>query len=92
MLYLDAEDSCSRLNKTESAVFLYCWFSLFLKDPFFPDYLAAYSRINQCMHYEIYQSGGVKELMRLHKLYIFHMEYLKNKMFKVVKTTYNVTG
>ena len=25
------------LNKTESAVFLYCRFSLFLKDPFFPD-------------------------------------------------------
>ena len=24
-----------RLNKTESAVFLYCRFSLFLKDPFF---------------------------------------------------------
>ena len=24
----------NRLNKTESAVFLYCWFSLFLKDPF----------------------------------------------------------
>ena len=29
----------NRLNKTESAVFLYCRFSLFLKDPFFPDYL-----------------------------------------------------
>ena len=28
-----------RLNKTEFAVFLYCGFSLFLKDPFFPDYL-----------------------------------------------------
>ena len=26
------------LNKTESAVFLYCRFSLFLKDPFFPYY------------------------------------------------------
>ena len=25
----------NRLNKTEAAVFLYCWFSLFLKDPFF---------------------------------------------------------
>ena len=25
----------NRLNKTESAVFLYCRFSLFLKDPFF---------------------------------------------------------
>ena len=25
----------NRLNKTESAVFLYCKFSLFLKDPFF---------------------------------------------------------
>ena len=25
----------SRLNETESAVFLYCSFSLFLKDPFF---------------------------------------------------------
>ena len=24
----------NRLNKTDSAVFLYCWFSLFLKDPF----------------------------------------------------------
>ena len=29
----------NRLNKTKSAVFLYCRFSLFLKDPFFPDYL-----------------------------------------------------
>ena len=29
----------NRLNKTEFAVFLYCRFSLFLKDPFFPDYL-----------------------------------------------------
>ena len=30
----------NRLNKTESAVFIYCsLFSLFLKDPFFPDYL-----------------------------------------------------
>ena len=27
----------NRLNKTESAVFLYCRLSLFLKDPFFPD-------------------------------------------------------
>ena len=26
------------LNKTESVVFIYCRFSLFLKDPFFPDY------------------------------------------------------
>ena len=25
----------NRLNKTESAVFLYCRFSVFLKDPFF---------------------------------------------------------
>ena len=25
----------NRLNKTKSAVFLYCRFSLFLKDPFF---------------------------------------------------------
>ena len=25
----------NRLNKTESAVFIYCRFSLFLKDPFF---------------------------------------------------------
>ena len=31
--------SHERLNKTESTVFLYCRFSLFLKDPFFPDYL-----------------------------------------------------
>ena len=30
--------SQNRLNKTKSAVFLYCRFSLFLKDPFFPDY------------------------------------------------------
>ena len=29
----------NRLNKTESAVFLSCRFSLFLKDPFLPDYL-----------------------------------------------------
>ena len=29
----------NRLNKTESAVFLYCRFSIFLKAPFFPDYL-----------------------------------------------------
>ena len=29
----------NRLNKTESAVFLYCRFSLFLKDPFIPDYV-----------------------------------------------------
>ena len=29
----------NRLNKTESAVFFYCRFSLFLGDPFFPDYL-----------------------------------------------------
>ena len=29
----------NKLNKTESAVFLYCRFSLFLKDPFFPDYV-----------------------------------------------------
>ena len=28
----------NRLNKTESAVFLYCRLSLFLKDLFFPDY------------------------------------------------------
>ena len=28
----------NRLNKTESAVFLYCRFSLCLKDPFFPEY------------------------------------------------------
>ena len=35
MLYIDADDGCSRLNKIESAVFLYCRFSLFLKDPGF---------------------------------------------------------
>ena len=29
------------LNKTESAVFLYCRFSLFLKDPSFLDYLGS---------------------------------------------------
>ena len=29
----------NRLNKTESAVFLYCRFSLFLKDLFFPVYV-----------------------------------------------------
>ena len=29
----------NRLNKTESVVFLYCRFSLFRKDLFFPDYL-----------------------------------------------------
>ena len=29
----------NRLNKTDSAVFLYCSSSLFLKNPFFPDYL-----------------------------------------------------
>ena len=29
----------NRLNKTKSAVFLYCRCSLFLKDYFFPDYL-----------------------------------------------------
>ena len=29
----------NRLNKTQSAVFLYCRFSLFLMDPFFPIYL-----------------------------------------------------
>ena len=28
----------NRLNKTESAAFLDCRFSPFLKDPFFPDY------------------------------------------------------
>ena len=28
-----------RLNKTESAVFQYCRFSLFLTNPFFQDYL-----------------------------------------------------
>ena len=32
-------DLMNRLNKTESAVLLYCWFSIFLRDPFFPDYL-----------------------------------------------------
>ena len=31
-----------RFNKTESAVFLYCKFSLFLKNPFSPDYLASH--------------------------------------------------
>ena len=29
----------NRLNTTESAVFLYCRFSLFLNNPFFSDYL-----------------------------------------------------
>ena len=29
----------NRVNKNESVVFLYCRFSLFLRDPFFPDYL-----------------------------------------------------
>ena len=32
----------NRFNKDESAVFLYCSFSLFLKDPFFPDCLGDY--------------------------------------------------
>ena len=31
-----------RPNKTKSAVFLYCEFSLFLKDPFFPDYFVEF--------------------------------------------------
>ena len=34
------------LNKTESAVFLYCRFSLYLKDPFFPDYLIGHNARN----------------------------------------------
>ena len=29
----------NRLNKSEFAIFLHSRFSLFLKDPFFPDYL-----------------------------------------------------
>ena len=29
----------NRVNKNESVVFLYCRLSLFLKDPFFQDYL-----------------------------------------------------
>ena len=37
-LYISSQLLMNRLNKTESAVFLYCMFSLFLKDPFFPDY------------------------------------------------------
>ena len=31
----------NRRNKTESAVFLYCRYSLFLKVPFLPDHLEA---------------------------------------------------
>ena len=38
----------NRLNKTESAVFKYCRFSLFLKDPgcFFSDYLEVATAVN----------------------------------------------
>ena len=45
-----------RLNKTESSVFLYCRFSLFLKDPFFPDYLYEFCQFGMkklifCVHF-----------------------------------------
>ena len=33
----------NRLNKTESAIYLYYRFSLFLKDPFFSEYLFKWS-------------------------------------------------
>ena len=36
----------NRLKRTESDFFLYCRFSLFLKDPFSPDYLLVYSRVS----------------------------------------------
>ena len=36
-----------RLNKAESAVFLYCKFSVFLKDPFFPDYFGMEQALTQ---------------------------------------------
>ena len=35
----------NRLNQTESAVFQYHKFFLFLKDPFFPDYLLSISPV-----------------------------------------------
>ena len=49
----------NRLNKTESAVFLYCRFSLFLKDPFFPEYLEVVAAI-------VVLRGRVKHL-RVHQ-------------------------
>ena len=36
----------NRLNKTESAVFLYFRFFLCLKDLFFPDYLKMYENVD----------------------------------------------
>ena len=36
----------NRLNKTESAVFLYCMFSLFFEQSIFPDYLEVTKAVN----------------------------------------------
>ena len=47
----------NRLNKTESAVFLYCRFSLFLKDLFFPDYLELQSHFNLFSNEELLPLG-----------------------------------
>ena len=35
----------NRLNKTESVVYLYCRFSVFLKDPFFQIILMLFAKI-----------------------------------------------
>ena len=52
----------NRLNKTESAVFLYCRFSLFSNDSWFPDYVLTAGILPENMikteiHSEIFSKG-----------------------------------
>ena len=52
----------NRLNKTESDVFLYCRFSLFLKDPFFPNYFKTNYQVLLYIHFPIKPLGAFMSL------------------------------
>ena len=59
----------NRLNKTESAVFIYCRFSLFLKDPFFP-------RLFKHFASDIYwKFGSFREIFYFREGHICHAKF-----------------
>ena len=60
----------NRLNKTESALFLYCRFPLFLKDPFFSDYFDCWISFTPVFSCTI---GDSPVLKHFYCIYIFHI-------------------
>ena len=83
----------NRLNKTESAVFLYCRFSLFLKDPFFQiiDYIFIIASLHMIMSSYFRRSQLESEEIVADLVHCFLIPEVKKKTVRE-KGTFNYLG